>query len=111
MHWSLELIISLLLLIGSSFALIGSIGLARLPDFFMRTHAPTKGTTLGVGSTLIASMIYFSVTNGRLSVQELMITIFVFITAPVGAHLMAKTALHLKTRPISKTRNSPLDKE
>lgn len=111
MHWSVELIISLLLLIGASFAFIGSLGLARLPDFFMRTHAPTKGTTLGVGSVLIASMLYFSVTNGRLSLQELMITVFVFISAPVSAHLMAKAALHLKTRYIAKTRNAPYEPE
>ena len=47
-------------LIGGVFALSGAVGLVRLPDFFMRLHAPTKATTLGVGGMLIASMLYFA---------------------------------------------------
>ncbi len=45
----LEVVISLFLLGGSLFALIGAIGLYRLPDFYTRLHGPTKATTLGVG--------------------------------------------------------------
>ena len=45
----LELVTAALLLFGAAFALIGSIGLARLPDIFTRLHGPTKSTTLGVG--------------------------------------------------------------
>jgi multicomponent K+:H+ antiporter subunit G len=37
------------------FALVGAIGLLRFPDFYMRLHAPTKATTLGVGGVLLAS--------------------------------------------------------
>lgn len=88
-----EILTSLLLLIGAGFALIGSIGLWRLPDIFTRLHGPTKATTLGVGSILIASIIFFSVTEG-LSLHELLVSIFLFITAPVSAHLIARAALH-----------------
>lgn len=105
----LEIVISFFLITAASFALIGSLGLARLPDFFMRTHAPTKGSTLGVGGVLIASMIYFTALHGRLSITELMITVFVFISAPISAHLMGRTALHLKIKTIAKTGNKPYD--
>ncbi len=55
-----ELLASLFLVVGGVFALIGSIGLARLPDLFMRLHGPAKATTLGVGGILVASMLHFS---------------------------------------------------
>jgi len=90
-----ELIVSAFLLIGATFALIGSIGLARLGDFFSRLHGPTKATTLGVGGMLVASAIYFSVTGAGTSLHELLIAVFLFMTAPVSAHLLARAALRI----------------
>ena len=58
MPFWLELLICACLILGSLFALVGAIGLYRLPDFFTRLHGPTKATTLGVGGTLIASMLF-----------------------------------------------------
>ena len=92
----LEIMTSLLLLVGAFFILVGSIGLARLPDFFMRLHAPTKASTLGVGGDLLASMVY-AFKDGLL-IHELIITLFVFVTAPVSAHLLAQAALSLKLK-------------
>jgi len=69
----------------------------RLPDFYTRLHGPTKATTLGLGALLIASMIYFS-SRGEVSLHELLVTLFLFMTAPVSAHLLAKAALHLRVR-------------
>lgn len=89
----IEAIISFLLLIGAAFALIGSIGLARLPDFFTRLHGPTKATTLGVGSIVLAALIYSNWVGEGVSLRELTISLFLFITAPVSAHLLAKSAL------------------
>jgi len=89
----LELLLSALILCGAIFTFIGSLGLVRLKDFYTRLHAPTKATTLGVGCLLIASMLFFSA-RGELSLHELLVTLFLFITAPVSAHLMAKVALH-----------------
>lgn len=97
----LELVISFFLLVGAGFALVGSIGLARLPDFYMRLHGPTKATTLGVGGTLVGSMLYFSVKAGQLSVHELLVALFLFITAPVSANLMARAALHLRVHSVA----------
>ena len=93
----LDIIISIFLILGAGFALVGSIGLLRLPDFYTRLHGPTKATTLGLGALLIASMIYFS-SRGDVSLHELLVTLFLFMTAPVSAHLLAKAALHLRIR-------------
>lgn len=84
-----------LMLTGAAFLLIGALGLVRFKDFFMRLHAPTKASTLGLGGVLLASLcIHWS--KGTLSLHELLITLFVFCTAPVSANLMAKAALHQK---------------
>lgn len=92
----IEILISLFLLLGAGFALLGSIGLARLPDFYTRLHGPTKSITLGVGAILIASALHFSMRGEGISLRELLITFFLFITAPVSAHLVGKAALHVR---------------
>lgn len=89
----IEAATSLFVLVGGSFVLLGSVGLARLPDFFTRLHGPTKATTLGVGALVIGSMIHLSTQGAGLSLRELAITLFLFITAPVSAHLLSKAAL------------------
>lgn len=89
-----EVILSLLLVTGAAFAFIGSLGLAKLPDFYMRLHGPTKATTLGIGCILGASVIYAATTEQSFTLNELLITLFLFITAPISAHLLAKAALH-----------------
>ncbi|MDT7929182.1 monovalent cation/H(+) antiporter subunit G, partial [Tepidimonas sp.] len=53
----LEHLAGVLILVASFFLLVGSIGLVRFPDFYMRLHAPTKASTLGVGGVLLASML------------------------------------------------------
>lgn len=90
----IEATTSLFVLVGGAFALLGSIGLARLPDFFTRLHGPTKATTLGVGALVIGSMVHLSMQGNGLSLRELAITLFLFITAPVSAHLLSKVALN-----------------
>jgi multicomponent K+:H+ antiporter subunit G len=59
-----------------------------------RLHAPTKATTLGIGGVLIASMIYSAVFLDRLSFHELLITVFLFLTAPITANFIAKSYMH-----------------
>ncbi len=109
METFIESLVALFLLIGAVFALVGSIGLAKLPDFFMRLHGPTKATTLGVGGMIVGSVLYFSTRGEGLSLHELLITLFLFITAPVSAHMLAKAALHLRLRNDPKTRNVPYE--
>jgi len=86
-----EVVISLLILVGAFFLFVGSLGLAKLPDLMRRLHGPTKATTLGIGSMLIASMLYFWAIEGSPSIHELLITLFLFLTAPVTAQMIAKT--------------------
>jgi multicomponent K+:H+ antiporter subunit G len=81
-----------LVVVGCGFALVGSWGLAKLHDFLRRLHGPSKATTLGVGCVLIASMVGFSAV-GPWSGHELLVTLFLFLTAPVSAHLLVKAAL------------------
>jgi multicomponent K+:H+ antiporter subunit G len=97
----LDLILSVLVLAGAGFTFVGSLGLVRLPDFYMRLHAPTKATTLGVGSLLIASALYFSTRGDGISLHEILVTVFLFITAPVSAHVMAKAALNLRLKSLA----------
>ncbi|WP_333792838.1 monovalent cation/H(+) antiporter subunit G [Hyphomicrobium sp.] len=85
---------SVLVLLGSGLALIGTIGLLRLKTFYARVHAPTLGTTLGVGCVLLASMLYFSILETRLVIHEILIAIFVTITTPVTLMLLVRAALH-----------------
>ncbi len=92
----LEGLLAFLILAGAGFCFIGSLGLVRLRDFYTRLHGPTKATTLGVGSLLVASALFFSLAMEGVSVHEILIALFLFITAPVSAHLMAKAALHQK---------------
>ena len=92
----IDALLSLLILVGAIFTFVGSLGLARLGDFYTRLHGPTKATTLGVGSLLLASAIAFSTRGDGLSLHEVLVTLFLFITAPVSAHLLAKAALHLR---------------
>ncbi len=85
-----EAIVAFFIVSGGFFLFVGSYGLAKLPDTMRRLHAPTKATTLGIGSMLIASMAYFLLLRGTLSFHELLITLFLFLTAPVVANMIAK---------------------
>jgi multicomponent K+:H+ antiporter subunit G len=93
----IEAIVSLLLVVGGLATLLSAIGLARLPDFFMRLHAPTKSATLGVGGMLVAAMVD-AAALGNPGARELLIMLFIFVAAPVSAQLLAKAALHLRVK-------------
>jgi len=95
----IEFLVSILLLIGAFFALVGSIGLVRLPDFFSRLHAPTKSSTLGIGAVLIASML-LPVAYGQLpGLAELLLTLFVFVSAPIAANMLSLAAIRQADKP------------
>lgn len=91
-----EALVAALVLVGAFFTLVGSLGLARLPDFYSRLHGPTKATTLGVGSLLLASMLFFVVEGDGLRLHKVLITVFLFLTAPVSGHLLAKAGLRVR---------------
>ena len=88
----LDLALSALLVGGGLFALIGSYGLIRLPRPMQRLHAPTKATTNGVGAALAVSALD-RLGQGQVSWQELLIALFLLLTAPVSALFLAKTLI------------------
>jgi multicomponent K+:H+ antiporter subunit G len=98
-----EWLVAILAVAGSLFVLMGSVALVKLPDFYTRLHGPTKATTLGLGALVLASMAYFNFVKGELSMQQLLIALFLFITAPITAHMLIKAALHLKLASAKQT--------
>ena len=85
---------SALIVLGAGFALVGSWGLVRLPSLMERLHGPTKASTLGLGAMLIGSIIWFQLVRGQWTMHELLVTLFLFVTAPVSANMIAKVHLH-----------------
>ncbi len=83
------------LLIGSGFILVGVIGLLKFNQPMTRLHAPTKVGTIGIGMLLLASM-FNDAAAGDPSIHELLILAFLFVTAPVSAHFIAKVSIHRK---------------
>jgi len=88
-----ELLVAALLVIGGLFGLIGSWGLLRLKDRMQRLHAPTKATTLGVGTALVALAFEVWLVQGRLAWREALVVVFFFATAPLSALFIAKVHL------------------
>ena len=93
----LDVLTALLVLAGAGTALLGSFALVKFSDFTKRLHGPTKASTLGMGCVLVASMLS-SAGAGEASLRELLITLFVFLTAPVSAHLLVKAAMRQDPR-------------
>lgn len=89
-----DIVIVALLVLGGGLTLIGSWALVRLPTTMERLHGPTKTTTLGLGALLVASVVYFQARLGTWTAHELLISLFLFITAPISANMIAKVHLH-----------------
>jgi multicomponent K+:H+ antiporter subunit G len=87
-----------LLILGGTIVVVGAMGLMRLPSFYQRIHGPAITVTLGAGCLLIASMIYFTVLKSRPVIHELIITLFVLMTAPVVAMLIMRAAIYRDLR-------------
>jgi multicomponent K+:H+ antiporter subunit G len=93
MNVLLEGLVAFLVVAGAAFALLGSIGLVRFPDFYARLHGPSKASTLGLGCLLLAAVVQFA-RGGDLSFHEALFALFVALTTPVSAHLLARAARH-----------------
>lgn len=87
-----ELLPVLLILIGTVFSLLSAIGLIRLPDVYTRSHAASKSATLGVLFTLIGTFLFFLLEEGFFSIRLFLGIFFVFLTAPVAAHVILRSA-------------------
>ena len=87
-------LVAVLVIAGAATTLVGTIGLVRFKTFYQRVHAPTLGTSLGAAFIALASMLYFSVSGGRLVLHEILILAFVLVTTPVTLMLLARAALY-----------------
>lgn len=81
-----------LLLLGALFVLVAAVGLLRLPDLLMRMHAATKAGTLGAGLCLIAVAV--AMPDPSVVARALATLIFLLMTAPIAAHVIAHAAYH-----------------
>lgn len=89
---------ALLLILGGIIVVIGAIGLMRLPSFYQRIHGPAITVTIGAGCLLMASMIFFTALKSRPVIHEIIITVFVLMTAPVVTMLIMRTAIYRDLR-------------
>ncbi|WP_211749642.1 monovalent cation/H(+) antiporter subunit G [Paenibacillus sp. Marseille-Q4541] len=87
-----SILIGILVLFGSVLSVLSAFGLIRLPDVYLRAHAATKSTTLGILCILFGSFLFFLVFDGYISARLLLGILFVFMTAPVAGHLNARAA-------------------
>lgn len=90
--------VSLLLILGGAIILIGALGLMRLPSFYQRIHGPAITITLGAGCILLASMLYFTVLQSRPVIHEIIIALFLLLTAPVVTMLIMRAAVYRDLR-------------
>jgi len=85
-----DAIVAILMVIGAIFMFLGSIGIVRMPDLFLRMSATTKVTALGVALMLLAAAIHFN--EMGVVARAVAILVFVLLTAPVGAHMIGRAA-------------------
>lgn len=90
------IIASLLLILGGVVTLVGSLGLLRLRTFFQRMHAPTMGMTMGVFCVVLATTIISSLLHNHPILHVLLITVFLFMTAPVTAIFLMQSGIRRK---------------
>lgn len=86
----IDLLVAALLVTGTTFTLLAAIGVVRMPDVYMRMQVSTKGASLGVGCLLLAVPVFFG--DVAIGVRALLIIVFIFLTTPISAHLLARAA-------------------
>lgn len=90
--------VAALLMVGGTFFLVaGTLGLIRLPDVYTRLHAAAKCDTLGAGMVLLGQAILHGPSS--FSGKLLILFVFIWITSPTAAHVMARAALRAGVAP------------
>ncbi len=90
----MEIVIGILILVGSFFMLISGLGMLRFKDLFSRMHASTKATSFGLLMLIIGVSLYFN--EWTVYLKAILIIIFIYLTAPLAAHALAKSFLESK---------------
>ena len=86
-----EIYVAALFFVSSVFILIASLGVKKLPDIFCRMHAATKASTIAKAFSFAAAALYFW-DDSSVPLKALLVVVFLFLTSPVGAHLIARAA-------------------
>ncbi|HYO53877.1 monovalent cation/H(+) antiporter subunit G [Archangium sp.] len=94
-----------LLLAGGAFMVVAALGVVRLPDLFCRMQAAAKTGTAGAGLLLLGTAVYFE--DMQVATRALSVVAFLFLTAPVAAHLLARAGYSLGV-PLFETRTDEL---
>lgn len=84
-----QILISMFMILGSAFILIAAIGMLKFSDFYRRMHAATKATSFGILLLLIGVLIFFA--SWEVGIKALLIVVFIYLTAPLAAHSIAKS--------------------
>ncbi|MEC1614319.1 monovalent cation/H(+) antiporter subunit G [Bacillus mojavensis] len=87
-----KIAVAILILMGALICLVASFGTLRLPDMYTRSHAASKGSTLGVNMILLGVFFFLWFITGEISAKILLGIFFIFITSPVGGHLICRAA-------------------
>jgi multicomponent Na+:H+ antiporter subunit G len=87
-----EVVISVLLLMGTFFVFSSSLGILRFPDVYSRLHAATKSATLGVSGVMLAAFLFFLFKENMVSGKLILGILFVLLTAPVSGHMISRSA-------------------
>lgn len=105
--WSniiINILVILFILVGTFFILSASIGIVRFPDVYTRLHAATKASTLGIACILIGAFLFLYGSHGIVSGKLLLAVVFILLTAPVSAHMIARAAHQKGIKPYLKSR-------
>lgn len=98
-----NILIVFTIVVGIVFTIVTVIGVIRLPDVYTRAHAASKSATLGVLSILLGVFFHFWLKEGHFSIQLLLAIAFLFITSPIGGHLMSRAAYISGVKPTKLT--------
>ncbi|WP_419465941.1 monovalent cation/H(+) antiporter subunit G [Bacillus spongiae] len=90
----ISVFIGFFVIAGAFLTLVTAFGVIRLPDVYTRNHAASKSATLGVMFILLATFLYFYITEDHVNTRVLLGIFFIFITAPVAGHLISRAAYH-----------------
>lgn len=91
-----EWIAFFVLVLGGFFVLVSAIGILRFPDLYMRMHATTKTTSIGITAILIAVILVFP--DFSTILKSLMVIVFIYLTTPLGAHMIAKVGIMMNIK-------------
>jgi len=102
-----QIVAAVLLVTGCGFAVVAALGVLRLPDLYTRMHAASKAGVVGAGLILLAAALV--VIDYAVVLRCVLGILFLVLTTPVSAHLLARSALRAGVKSVSTTNIDELD--